>query len=184
VGAAMRVQIGCSLASVSLMTIGTAELLMHCLPLESRAEMVCGALGGLGLLSWLLTRGPAHSAEPADVSLAWLGKPGYWGQLLALSAVLAYSYTSYRHHQMKPPMVVAAKPLPPPAPAPVVAPVKFPALRLQGIVFQGTRSSALVNGRVLYVGDEISLVQVAAIAPDHVVMVMEGQTNVLQLEGK
>ena len=180
VGAVARVQIGCSLAAVSLMTIGTAEVLMHCPPLGERAGLVCGVLGALGLLIWLIGRGAAQRTEPADISLAWLTRPGYWGQLATLSAVLVYSYSTYRHMQTKPPMVVEAKPLPAPAIAPTT-PVKFPDLRLQGIVFQGARSSALINGRVRYVGEEISLVQVAAIGADHVDMVMEGQTNVLRL---
>src|SRR5260221_7748134 len=170
IGAVTKVQIGCSLAAVSVITIGTAELLIHFAPLGSRAGIVCGALGGAGFLTWLCSRAASASAEPADISLARLAKPGYWGLLVAMSALLAYSYSSYRRLQRKAPVAVA------PAPAVQVAQavqaVEFPALRLQGIVFQGARSSALINGRVLYVGDEISLVQVGAIAPDQVMLAM------------
>jgi hypothetical protein len=179
VGVVTKVQIGFSLGAVSVMTIATAELLMHWGPLRSRAGIVCGVLGGAGFLLWLAGRARSQSNDSAEHSLAWFTKPRYWGLLLALTALLAYSHSAYRRFQAKAPVVVAPAALPQAAPA---APkVVFPALRLQGIVFQGAQSSALINGRVLYVGDEISLVQVVAIGPDHVVVTLQGQTNLLQL---
>jgi hypothetical protein len=179
IGAVIKVQIGCSLAAVSGITIGTAELLIHVASLGSRAGIICGAMGGAGVVTWLCGRAAQGSSDPADISLARLARPGYWGLLVALSALLAYSHSAYRRVQKPPPVAVAPAPVPVAVPAPPV--IEFPALLLQGIVFQGARSSALINGRVLYAGDEISLVQVVAIAPDHVLVAMQGQTNVLRL---
>jgi len=172
-----KVQIGFSLGAVSIMTIGTAVLLTHWALLGSRAGMVCAVLGGTGFLVWLAGRS-SQSTRSDDPSLAWVTEPGYWGMLFTSTALLAYSYSAYRSHRTRAPVVVSKPPPVAAAPAPKV---KFPSLRLQGIVFRGARSSALINGRVLYVGDEISLAQVVAIGPDHAGVAMQGQTNLLYL---
>ncbi len=61
---------------------------------------------------------------------------------------------------------------PPPKPAP---------LRLQGIVFNPSRPSAMINGRTVFVGDKMGDTRVVAIDRDSVTLVRAGQTNVLSL---
>ena len=75
---------------------------------------------------------------------------------------------------------------PPPAVAVSVAPaapstIKFPALRLQSIFYRPSNPSVLINGKTLYVTDEIQGVLVADIKPASVTLVLSGQTNVLTL---
>lgn len=67
----------------------------------------------------------------------------------------------------------ASEPAREPAPVP---------LKLQGIVFNPKRPSALINGRVIFLGDRIREYRVAAIHRDEVMLVGAGQTNVLSLE--
>jgi len=55
-------------------------------------------------------------------------------------------------------------------------------LKLQGIVFNPKRPSAIISGRMMFVGDRIRDVKVTAIHPDEVVLVGGGQTNRLSLE--
>jgi len=61
------------------------------------------------------------------------------------------------------------------------APVRFPQLRLQSIFYRPSNPSVMINGRTLFVEDEIQGVKVAAIEPSSVTLVLSGQTNVLTL---
>ncbi len=61
----------------------------------------------------------------------------------------------------------------PPTPAP---------LKLQSIVFNPRRPSAMLNGHVLFVGDRIRDLRVMSIHRDYVMLVGPGRTNVLSLE--
>jgi hypothetical protein len=71
---------------------------------------------------------------------------------------------------------------PTPAPVPVVhTPVRFPPLRLQSIFFRPSSPSVIINGKTLFVTDEINGVTVADIQPASVTLVLSGQTNVLTL---
>ena len=171
-----KVQLGFSLAAISVMTIGLAELLIHCPPLRMHAELLCGGAGGIGFVMWLGGRLSSKADRGDGNSLAYLTGPRYWGLLLALSALLAYSHSAYRRLQNKPIVPVVAE-----RPVPAARKVVFPPLKLEGVVFQGAKSSALVNGKVVFVGDDVDLVEVVSIQPDHVVMVLEGQTNTIFL---
>jgi hypothetical protein len=55
-------------------------------------------------------------------------------------------------------------------------------LKLQGIVFNPRRPSALINGRVMFVGDRVRDLRITAIHPDDVVLAGANRTNVLSLE--
>ena len=66
---------------------------------------------------------------------------------------------------------VAAEPSPP-KPAP---------LRLQAIVFNPARPSAMISGRTLFVGDKLGEFRVLRISPESATLVGDGQTNILSL---
>ena len=68
----------------------------------------------------------------------------------------------------------------PPAAEP--APPKPPAPKVQAIVFNPTRPSAMINGRTVFVGDKVAGAKVLGIDQDSVTLVAAGQTNVLTLE--
>jgi hypothetical protein len=59
--------------------------------------------------------------------------------------------------------------------------VRFPALKLQSIYYRSNSPSVMINGKTLFVTDEISGVTVADITPSSVTLVLSGQTNVLTL---
>jgi hypothetical protein len=54
-------------------------------------------------------------------------------------------------------------------------------LKLQGIFYRLAKPSALIDGQVLYVGDEIEGARVTAIERQSVRLVQAGQTIVLKL---
>ena len=74
--------------------------------------------------------------------------------------------------------IVTAKPVPAPAPVP---PVRFPPLRLQSIFYRPGNASVMINGKTLFIGDEIGGVSIADIQPSSVTLVLSGQTNILTL---
>lgn len=67
------------------------------------------------------------------------------------------------------------------APVAVLAPPQPAPLRLQGIVFHPRRPSAMINGKIVFVGDKIRDFRVLAIDKDTATLVGGGQTNVLSL---
>jgi len=60
-------------------------------------------------------------------------------------------------------------------------PAKPAPLKLQGIVFNPNRPSAVINGRTLFIGDKIRDMRVVAITPDSATLAGGGHTNVLSL---
>jgi hypothetical protein len=71
------------------------------------------------------------------------------------------------------------------APEPVVetpVPPKPATPKLQAIVFSATHPSAIVNGKTVFVGDNVGEFRVAAITPKGARLVSETQTNLLTLD--
>ena len=54
-------------------------------------------------------------------------------------------------------------------------------LKLQGILFHPTRPSAVINGRLLFVGERVGELRVMAIEQDSVTLAGGGKTNYLTL---
>lgn len=67
---------------------------------------------------------------------------------------------------------VAVAPPEPPKPAP---------LKLQSIIFNASRSSAMISGKFVFVGDKVQGYRVTAIDQETVTLIGNGQTNVLSL---
>ena len=115
--------------------------------------------------------------QAAENPLAFLKTVKHWGIILVLSTGVVYSHGIYRNlhsaHRLPQPRTEITMPPPP---------VVFPLLQLQGIILQGARSSALINGRALFIGEDISGVQLVAIDSEHVTVAMEGHTNLLTLK--
>src|SRR5258706_9109767 len=70
------------------------------------------------------------------------------------------------------PSSVADEPPVPPKPAP---------LRLQGIVFNPARPSAMINGKTVFVGEKVGEFRVGAITKNSATLISGSQTNLLEL---
>jgi hypothetical protein len=79
------------------------------------------------------------------------------------------------------PSAVAVTAISAAAPTAPRLPVKFPPLRLQSIFYRPSNPSVIINGKTLFVSDDIDGVNVADIQPASVTLVLSGQTNVLTL---
>jgi putative nucleotidyltransferase with HDIG domain len=55
-------------------------------------------------------------------------------------------------------------------------------LRLQAVMFNGTKSSMVINGRNLRVGDEIGGARIVDVSPDQVILEKAGQKHTLKME--
>src|SRR5206468_9123509 len=144
-------------------------------------------LGLAGFLMWMLgglsegiktkqkgqgKNAPVNQAD-AEHPLAFLKRPRSWGMILLLSAGAHAVISAYGRAPAAPiqrPEVRIAKAIPP---------VAFPPLKLQGITVNGSKSSALINGEVLYLGEGIGNVRLVAVEPEQVKVELDGQTNVL-----
>ncbi len=165
--------------------------------LLSRNEAtVCIAIGSLGFLLWLIglmsTAKPAVQDEPTSQQppeeedpLAFLFSSKYWGFTLVFAAALLSFFISFSH--FKRPGIARARALVTVTVTNVVtitneAPrLSWPALAVQGVVVNGAKSSALINGRVLHLGEAISNVVLVAVTSERAAVALEGQTNWLSL---
>ena|SRR2546423_230278 len=185
-----KVRIGVKFALIASITIAGRAACAYSPLIHRNAVPGCIALGILGFLFWLaggVTPQPIEKAgekspmasEQALVHhpLEFLRRIKSWGLILMLSAaaiapfVVGYSRKS---------IVVSA-------PNPVAAvtnapPMVFPSLSLQGITLRGEKSSALINGQVLFIGDGIGPARLIEIEGSQVTMEMQGQTEILALE--
>jgi len=62
------------------------------------------------------------------------------------------------------------------------APVKFPELKVQGVIFRAQNSFAIINGASYAVGDHVGDVLVKAIERESVMLELKGQYKVLSFD--
>jgi len=62
------------------------------------------------------------------------------------------------------------------------APAAPPPPKLQGVIYNPRRPSAVISGKILFIGDRFGTSRVAAISPNSVTLIGAGQTNVLTME--
>ena len=201
--AATKSQTGFLVALVAMITIGGKEAITHIGVLNRNEAFVCIGLGLGGFLSWLTGRLLERKPEPVIVSkvdphspldaaaiddpLAFFRSLKFWGVVLILStAILSYLAASRR----APVVLVEAQPQVVKSIAvtnaiPVtneVLKASFPPLELQGMVVNGAKSSAVINGRVLNIGEQIGSVVLVAVTADYATVELEGQTKWLVLK--
>ena len=134
---------------------------------------------------------PANEGQPGS---PWLFIGAFVGLVIivVVGGLLVWAVTSKQGPDMQAEARTVAEPVPAVVPAQPVAPVVTnvqpevveppkPELRLQGIFFNPTRPSAVVNDRTVYVGDRISSLHVRAITPKAVILASGTETNVLSL---
>jgi hypothetical protein len=172
---------------------------------DALVRMVVGLLGFLGWLSGRVREAKRPQPTPirdeftgevvVEHPLAFLVSLKSWGVILVLIAGTLSCLTAWRRHE--PARVVRARPqqVTKIAVTNLVTTVVtnvvtltnsepklvFPSLQLQGLVVNGPRSSALINGHVLYVGEALSNAVLVAVDSEHAMLTMEGQTKILSL---
>jgi len=189
---AMRVRGGFSLFIAAAFAIGGTVMCAKYNVVDRNGDLVRIGIGLAGLLLWLLgglaeaaKTGPKGRGKNASLiqaeaehPLAYFKSPRAWGMIFVLAAgahgVISILERAPAVQAQQPPVRVARV-------ARARPPVTFPPLQLQGLAVNGAKSSALINGEVLYLGDGIGNVRLVAVEPEQVEVELGGQTNVLHL---
>jgi len=137
----------------------------------------CLIMAGFGLLIALAGFLIERKSSAPDHPFAFLTSLRYWGTIIVLSTIGLYTFdTLIRTWQ------VHARPEPEAVHPTIVqaqAVVKFPPLQLEGVVLNGAKSSAVINGQVVFLGEGIGNVLLVSVAANSVEVALDGQTNEL-----
>jgi len=131
-----------------------------------------------------------HDKTSANLSeedvLHFYQRPRYWSFIVLASAALTFTLCSTLLvvKREKPSVVEKEKPIAepvvelPPTPKTVV----FPALTVTGVVRNGERSSAIINGGTVHLGEYIEGVKLVDVASEGVVVELEDSRKAFSLE--
>jgi len=172
---------------------------------ENDRWLICGGLAVLGLVclvtGFLLSQRPQRKLEEGEqVSAPFLlARVNYWGLLLLLFggavAFVSPKTRIARAAEAKPTNSIA-KPIvamnpkfsivegalsPAHAAAAAAATNQLATLKLQGIVYDKVKPSAIINGRTYFVGDGLRDAKIISIEPSEVVVELNGQNRTLRL---
>ena len=185
---ATKARVGFAVALAGLLGAFEVGLCDHVALLRAHIPLISMLIGGMGLALLIFGRFFEDTSSDSDHPLAFLVSMRYWGMIWILSTVGLYSFNALRHPfviEAKAKTEVAKPKSPVVATPPVVqtkAMVVFPHLELKALIVNGTRSSALINGQVLFIGETISNVALISV-DEHVATVeLDGRTNVLALK--
>lgn len=198
--AVTKSQSGFLIALVGLITIGGREAIVGIDALNRNQAMACIGLAVVGFVFWIggrLGGNPLPACQnqdaPADQATAenpliFFKSLRSWGVILILSAGILSVFAEPRQIPVRV-VKVHARTLPSvpitvtnevPA-AKEIPRVVFPPMALQGIVINGTNSSAVINGQVLRIGEHFGEVMLVEVHPEYVTVELEGQTKWLVL---
>ncbi|HHY84159.1 MAG TPA: general secretion pathway protein GspB [Verrucomicrobia bacterium] len=184
VGISWRVFWGFFVAFLALFVIAGAAIL-HFIGLPgSKVAYVCSGIVTSGLVLVLIGYiGSRTRRDASDHPLRFLKRLDFWGALVVIAAVPACLLARTPEPEVRPvpppPVVQKSEPPPPPPPAP---PLEFPTLRVRGLVCNGDRSSAVINGRTVQVGEVIEGVTLVAVEEDSITVELQGQRKTITLD--
>jgi hypothetical protein len=193
-------RIGFLVAVVLLVTIGGNAAITQIDVLQENSAVICIGIALAGFISWgtgrwaeaRLARSGQGAKSAADAlatehPLGFLNSRKYWGLILLVCAGMLTCVVN-RHHGI-PDLTVRANEY-------VtnyititnvvtitnhVGPPTFPAMELAGVVLNGNKSSALINGRILHVGEMLGNVQLVSVDEEHATVELGGYTRTLVL---
>ena len=202
----MGVFIGVTVGMVSMFLMVTVKILRYQAFYENGRWLICGGLAVLGLVfvvkGFLFSQRPRQNLEEGEVasSPSLLADAAYWGFLFLLFggavALVSPKARIARAAEAKPTNSIA-KPIVAmnpkfsivegalsPAQAAAAAGAatnQLATLKLQGIVYDKVKPSAIINGRTYFVGDGLRDAKIVSIEPSEVVVELNGQNRTLRL---
>jgi len=181
--ASYHVRSGVSVALIIVLTalgywvFSSIRVLRPFIPHTAIGLMLCAVA-----LYFLQRRKPGTNLSE-DYVLHFYQHPRYWSFIVLISAGLIFTLCSALLvvGKMQPlPQPMVQQPIVEP-PAPTPEPVQFPALTVTGVVLNGLRSSAIINGDTVYVGEYIEGVKLVEVAAEGVVVEMQGSQEAFSL---
>jgi len=149
------------------------------------------ALGLCGVALYFRQRQKLGMNLSEDYVLHFYRQPRYWSFILLISAGLLFTLCSTllttQKVQAKPqppqPKRVVQQPIAPPVEEPPAPPISdgFPALKVTGVVVNGARSSAVINGKTVQLGEHTEGVKLVEVAEDGVVVELKGEQKDIAL---
>jgi hypothetical protein len=188
-----KIRAGLYLSITALFTISISALIAWVSFFQACVlQIVLGfvGLGGLlvigGLAQRRVGRGKAGETSPAEEfdqshPLGFFRRMDFWGAAFLVSAgPILFLNREYLRKPVSAPVPVVARPVAPAAP--IAVPVQFPEMRLQGFVCNGDKSTAVIDGHTVQIGEMHEGVRIVAIGPGGVVLELSGVTNLLRSE--
>lgn len=127
--------------------------------------LICGLL--------MLFRGRLaadHRTNPEAI-LTFYRRARFWGTVLLASAAITQVVLPVRLGRPRVQEAIQEAEPPPP----VASPREFPNLDVTGFVLNGQRSSAVINGKTVMLGEDVYGVQLVAVTTEGIVVELEGQ---------
>src|SRR5687767_11232050 len=196
-------RLGISVAIVAAFSIMMSEVLQDKVFYEKHRWMMCGALIVMGVFLLIVGHFVNRQIRASRITEDGEAPPSpfilvnmeYWGLMLAIFGAIVVFIVPFKKVEAR----AAAQPAPakkveptnaPPktnvvsaiTPPPNTNQVKFPKLRLQGVVLREPRPSALINGRTYFVGELVDGAKVFSVGPTSTVMEFQGQYKTLLLD--
>jgi hypothetical protein len=177
-----RARIGFAIAIGILIGIGEAQAIERIDVVRNNVLLFSYGITCLGLLSWLVGQFSKRERIVAKTErekylnehpLIFLRSFKYWGMIL----VVVSGFMSYRVSLAKPETSTLPE-------SQSERAVIFPELELQGVIVNGAKSSAIINGQVLVVGEDMGNVKLLEVAKEHAKVGLEGQTKILTFRTK
>jgi len=182
-----KILLGCLLAFTGLLTIIASVAITCITPLRDYlVESVSGfaAVGCILILAGFIkaarrrkaarAAGTPESHDHSD-PLSFLRQLHFWGGVLLIAALpIFFLCRGYMRPKPAPVAAVPVKKPLPPAPEPEVV---FPELKVQGVVCSGAKSTAVVNGRTVQLGEQTEGVRIIAINPEGITVELSGKTR-------
>ena len=200
-------RLGISVAIVAMFSIVMLEALQGKAFYQVYRWAICAGLLAMG--TFLLLVGAfvnakiraSHRDDPEGPTGPFLlVNLQYWGLMLTIFGIIVIFIVPYQKVEAREPKAAAPKekvvkkvvpmtvtneppkPVPVPAPPPPKPrPVVFSDLKLQGLVYRGEDSSALINGRTYFVGNIIAGAKLISISETNAVVERDGQQKELLL---
>ena len=189
----IRIVLGFSVALIALFCFAVAGLLAGKPAFEMCRPYLAASMVVMGVGAWFMGRFMSRrkSLAPRDpeeeAESFGLRDWRYWGPMCVLLGVITLFIWPLQEPSSDAPVaalptprkvVVQVPPPPNPVPVPVMAEkieVKFPVLKLQGVIVRDDSSFAIINGRSYTVGDHVGEVVVRSIHADSVALELDGK---------
>jgi len=204
-GVNMAAFIGITVGMVSMFLMVMVKLLRYQPFYENVRWLICGGLAVLGLVlvvaGFFSRQRPRLKLEEGEQASSpfLLANVAYWGFLFLLfggavafvspgTRIARAAEAKPRNSVAKP--IFSMKPrfsisetgaLPHAATAAAAATNQLATLKLQGILYDKVKPSAIINGRTYFVGDGLRDAKIASIEPSEVVVELNGQKRTLRL---
>jgi hypothetical protein len=174
---AKRTRAGTALALIAGISMTSIELFKRVEFLQVRLAYAALIMAALGIILSICKLGTYGKRTAPEEVLLFYRNPHFHGLVLLISATIFYTFCPAA--KPPPPPVVAVAPEPAPAPVPEPPPAEpdrpeFPELQVTAVVLNGERSQATVNGKVVWVGEDIGNVRLVRVTEAGIVVELAG----------